>query len=52
MDEKDMKRFKELENKIDENTITKAEMEERDMLWSALEMEEENNRINSYQFGY
>lgn len=52
MDDKDMKRFKELENKIDEGTITEGEMKERDALWCELQHEEENDLRNWYQFGY
>ena len=48
----DMKRFEELEKKMDEGTATDDEMYERDALWCALESEEENSRINSCQFGY
>lgn len=52
MSEEDMKRFWELEKKMDEGTATQNEMEERDMLWSVLELEEEQGRINTAQFGY
>lgn len=52
MDDKDMKRFEELEKKIDEGTITKDEMFERDMLWGELQREEEADLRNWYQFGY
>lgn len=52
MSEEDMKRFWELEKKIDNGTATQNEMEERDMLWSVLELEEEQGRINTAQFGY
>ena len=52
MSEEDMKRFWELEKKMDEGTATKDELWERDMLWSVLELEEEQGRINTAQFGY
>ena len=48
----DMKRFRELEKKMDEGIATNDEMYERDALWCALECEEESNRLNTYQFGY
>ena len=46
------KRFNELERKIDNGTATQMEENERDMLWSVLELEEEQGRINTAQFGY
>lgn len=52
MDKKDFERFNELERKIDNGKVTPNEMEERDMLWSVLELEEEQGRINTAQFGY
>ena len=52
MDKKDFERFNELERKIDNGTATKDELLERDMLWSVLEMEEKQGRINTAQFGY
>ena len=52
MDDKDMKRFLELEKKIDEDTITEDEMKERDSLWCELQREEEADLRNWYQFGY
>lgn len=52
MDKKDFGRFNELEKRIDNGTATQNEMEERDMLWSVLELEEEQGRINTAQFGY
>lgn len=52
MDKKDFERFNELERKMDEGTATKDELWERDMLWSVLELEEEQGRINTAQFGY
>ena len=52
MDKKDFERFNELERKIDNGTATQNEMEERDMLWSVLELEEQQERINTAQFGY
>lgn len=52
MDKKDVERFNELERKIDDGIATQDEMEERDMLWSTLELEEELERINTAHFGY
>ena len=52
MDKKDFERFDELERKIVNGTATQNEMEERDILWSVLELEEEQGRINTAQFGY
>ena len=47
-----MIRFQILERKMDEGTATNAEMYERDMLWIALEEEEEENNRHLYQFGF
>lgn len=52
MSEEDMKRFWELEKKMDEGTATKDELWERDMLWSMIQLEEEQELKNYYQFGY
>lgn len=52
MSEEDMKRFWELEKKMDEGTATKDELLERDMLWSMIQLEEEQDLKNYYQFGY
>lgn len=52
MDDKDMKRFLELEKKMDEGTATDDEMYERDSLWCELQREEEADLRNWYQFGY
>ena len=52
MDKKDFERFNELERKIDNGTATQMNEEEREMLWSVLELEEEQGRINTAQFGY
>ena len=48
----DMKRFRELEKKMDEGTATDDEMYERDALWCELQKEEEADLRNWYQFGY
>ena len=52
MTDKDMKRFWELEKKMDEGTATDEELWERDMLWTSLQTEEEADLRNWYQFGY
>lgn len=52
MSEEDMKRFWELEKKMDKGTATKDELWERDMLWSMIQLEEEQELKNYYQFGY
>ena len=52
MSEEDMKRFWELDRKIDDGIATDDEMMERDALWSVIQMEEEQNLKNSCYFGY
>lgn len=52
MSEEDMKRFWELENKMENGEATDDEMMERDALWSVMQMEEEQDLKNSYYFGY
>ena len=52
MSEEDMKRFWELENKMENGEATEDEMYERDALWCLIQLEEEQDRKNSYQFGY
>lgn len=52
MSEEDMKKFWELERKIDDGVATEKEMMERDALWSVIQMEEEQDLKNSYYFGY
>lgn len=52
MSEEDMKRFWELDRRIDDGIATDDEMMERDALWSVIQMEEEQNLKNSYYFGY
>ena len=47
-----MQRFWELEQQMDEGTATKDELWERDMLWSMIQLEEEQELKNYYQFGY
>ena len=51
MTDEDMKRFEELEKKMDEGTATDDEMYERDSLWCELQREEEADLRNWYQFG-
>lgn len=52
MTDEDMKRFWELEKKIDEDIATDDEIEERDILWCEIQREEEDSLITWYQFGY
>ena len=52
MDMEDVKRFEELDKKIDDGIATEDEMYERDALWSVMQMEEEQNLKNSCYFGY
>lgn len=52
MDEMDLKRFEELERKLEDNIATLSEEEEYDLLWGEMQREEEENMRNSFQFGY
>ena len=52
MDMEDVKRFEELDKKIDDGIATEDEMYERDALWCLIQMEEEQDLKNSFQFGY
>ena len=52
MSEEDIERLEELDRKIDDGIATDDEMMERDALWSVMQMEEEQELKNSFQFGY
>lgn len=52
MGEEDIRRFEELEKKMDNGTATKEELEERDMLWTLIQLEEVSGMKNTAQFGY
>ena len=52
MSKEDLERFYELESLMDDETITDEQEEEYWSLWGEIQMEEERELLNSYQFGY